>query len=234
MRHHHDVRAALFVTVVALLLVLSAASAPAASTSLALVGGTIYYSPTDAPIANGVVVMRDGKIVAVGPKSAVQIPAGTETLDCTGSTITAGFWNSHVHFMERKWSDAAKIPPAELTRELQGMLTQYGFTNVFDTGSMLENTRAIRDRIESGEVLGPRIRTTGPIIYPKGGAGTPEILDVIGFMHSSMPEVSTPDEARAAAKQSLDGGSDAIKLYAALWYPPFTALPEDAMRAAVD
>ncbi len=233
MRHHYDVRAALVVTTVALL-VLSAASAPAASTPLALVGGTIYIAPNDAPIADGVVLMRDGKIVAVGAKSSVQIPPGTETLDCTGSTITAGFWNSHVHFMERKWSDAAKIPAAELTRELQGMLTQYGFTNVFDTGSVLENTRAIRDRIESGDVLGPRIRTTGPIIYPKGGAGTPEILDVIGFMHSSMPEVATPDEARAAAKQSLDGGSDGIKLYAALWYPPFTALPEDAMRAAVE
>ena len=220
--------------VIAVAVVLSAASAPAASTSLALVGGTIYFSPTDAPIANGIVVMRDGKIVAVGPKLSVQIPPGTETLDCAGSTITAGFWNSHVHFMERKWSDPAKIPAAELTRELQGMLTQYGFTNVFDTGSVLENTRAIRDRIESGEVLGPRIRTTGPIIYPKGGAGTPELLDVIGAMRSSMPEVSTPEEARAAAKQSLDGGSDGIKLYAATWYPPFAELPEDAMRAAIE
>jgi hypothetical protein len=57
-------------------------------------------------------------------------------LDCSGLTITAGFWNSHVHFFERKWANAATIPAPELTRQLQEMLTRYGFTSVFDLGSM--------------------------------------------------------------------------------------------------
>jgi len=80
-----------------------------AGDSLALVGGTIYSSPTDAPVRNGVVLIRNGKIAGIGIRGQVKIAQGTKILDCTAHTITAGFWNSHVHFMERKWSEAASI-----------------------------------------------------------------------------------------------------------------------------
>src|SRR5881394_1062385 len=118
---------------------------------LALTGGTIYTSPDAEPIRNGIVVIERGKITAVGPAST-PIPQTAQALDCSGCTITAGFWNSHIHFFERKWADAAAIPPEELTGQLQDMLTRYGYTSVFDIGSMWENTRALRGRIESGEV----------------------------------------------------------------------------------
>lgn len=80
------------------------------------------------------------------------------------SPITAGFWNSHVHFIERKWANVSAIPADELTEQLRSMLTRYGFTSVLDTGSMWENTRRLRDRVESGELPGPRIRSTGEIL----------------------------------------------------------------------
>lgn len=106
------------------------------TSQLALVGGTIYVSPTEDPIRDGVVLTRDGKITAVGKRASVRITPGIETIDCSGSTITAAFWNSHVHFLQRKWADAATLPESELTRQLQAMLTRYGFTSVFDTWSM--------------------------------------------------------------------------------------------------
>src|SRR4030095_7742557 len=128
---------------------------------VALVGGTIYVSPMAEPIRDGVVLIRDGKIAAVGGRKLVKVPHNAKLLDCSGRTITAGFWNSHVHFFERKWLDVAAIPAPELGRQLQDMLTRYGFTSVFDIGSRWENTRQLRNRIESGEVPGPRIRSTG-------------------------------------------------------------------------
>src|SRR5207237_1327960 len=70
---------------------------------LALVGGTIYVSPTEEPIRDGVVVINNGKIADVGTRRQVNIPQPAQVVDCAGRTITAGFWNSHVHFMERKW-----------------------------------------------------------------------------------------------------------------------------------
>ena len=142
---------------------------------LALVGGTIYASPTEEPIRNGVILIDGAKIVAVGRRASVRVPRGISVIDCTGSTITAGFWNSHLHFLERKWTDAATLPASELKRQLQSMITQYGFTSVFDTWSMWENTRRLRDRIESGEIAGPRIRSTGQAMFPKGAAATPQM-----------------------------------------------------------
>ena len=73
--------------------------------------------------------MQDGKIAAVGPRASVQVPAAAERIDASGLTITAGFWNSHVHLVQRKWRDAAKVPrKAELAAQLREMLTRYGFT----------------------------------------------------------------------------------------------------------
>jgi len=201
---------------------------------LALVGGTIYTSPADAPMSNGVVLIQDGRIAAVGQRNAVQIPQGTKTLDCSGLTIAAGFWNSHVHFLERKWADAASIPAAELTGQLQAMLTRYGFTSVFDTGSMWENTRRLRDRIESGEVLGPRIRSTGEILFPPGGTPPDLVFNITGAMKFPLPEVRSAAEAATTSRTLLDAGTDGIKLYAATWAPPIVALSEDVIRAAVD
>ena len=93
----------------ALLLTLCGAVSPAQTRSLALACGTIYPDPSAAPIRDGVVLIRDGRIAAVGGRGTVQVPNGTDTIDCTGLTITAGFWNSHVHFTERKWANAARI-----------------------------------------------------------------------------------------------------------------------------
>ena len=217
----------------AALLALSAV-APAQTRALALVGGTIYADAAAPPLRNGVVLIRDGTIAAVGTRGAVQVPNGAETIDCSGLTITAGFWNSHVHFTERKWANAARVGAPELASQLQGMLTRYGFISVFDTGSMWENTKRIRDRIESGEVAGPRIRSTGEILEPPGGTPPDLVLDITGAMHVKLPEVAGAADARAAAGALLDAGVDGIKLYAQTWAPPIVVMPPDAVRGAVD
>jgi imidazolonepropionase-like amidohydrolase len=198
------------------------------------VGGTIYADAAAPPLRNGVVLIRDGTIAAVGTRGAVQVPNDAETIDCRGLTITAGFWNSHVHFTERKWGNAARVGAPELASQLQGMLTRYGFTSVFDTGSMWENTKRIRDRIESGELAGPRIRSTGEILEPPGGTPPDLVLDITGAMHVKLPEVAGAADARAAARALLDAGVDGIKLYAQTWAPPIVVMPSDAVRGAVD
>jgi cytosine/adenosine deaminase-related metal-dependent hydrolase len=200
---------------------------------LALVGGTIYVSPTEEPIRNGVVLINDRKIVAVGTRGHVKIPQSTQLIDCSGRTITAGFWNSHVHFIERKWANARNIPADELRFQLQEMLTRFGVTSVFDTGSDWQNTRAIRDRIEAGEVVGPKILSTGPILYPKGAADTLDAqLQILGFMKFSLPEINNAAQAHDEAAKLLDAGTDGIKLYAVPFFAPTISIPESAIAAA--
>jgi hypothetical protein len=85
------------------------------------------------------------------------------------------------------------------------MLTRFGVTSVFDTGSDWQNTRTIRDRIEAGEVAGPKIRSTGAILYPKGVADTADAqLQILGFMKLSSPEINDAVEGRDEAKKLLD------------------------------
>jgi imidazolonepropionase-like amidohydrolase len=105
---------------------------------------------------------------------------------------------------------------------------------VFDTGSPWENTRRIRERIESGEVAGPRIRSTGEGLLGKGWLPPDVVLRTLGIMLFPLPEVADAAEARAASKKILDGGTDGLKLFAAAQFPPFATLPGEAIRAAVD
>jgi imidazolonepropionase-like amidohydrolase len=210
-----------------------AAGQPArTSTQLALVGGTIYTGPTEEPIRGGVVVIQDGKIAGVG--ASVQVPRNVPTVDCSGMTITAGFWNSHVHFFERKWANAATIPAPELERQLQDMLTRYGFTAVFDLGSMGENTRQLHDRIESGEVPGPRIRSTGEALVAPGSVPADAAMRMLGYMTFRNPEISDAAQATTAARKLLDAGVDGIKVHLQPPPPPNPRFPESAVQAAVN
>jgi imidazolonepropionase-like amidohydrolase len=192
--------------------------AAAQTAPLALTGATVYPAPDQPAIRNGVILLRDGRIASIGPRASVAVPPGTDTLDCTGLTVTAGFWNSHVHFGERKWARAAELPAAEASEQLRQMLTGHGFTHVFDTGSPLENTLALRRRIAAGEIEGPAILTTGDIIWPKGGVPSLAVMTALGFMAEPQDEVATPAEAAARARERLDGGADGIKVYAATWF----------------
>jgi imidazolonepropionase-like amidohydrolase len=163
--------------------------------------------------------------------SSVRVPKGTPVLDCRGGTITAGFWNSHVHFFERKWANAAAISTEELGAQLVAMLTRYGFTSVFDLGSDMGNTLAIRRRIDSGEVPGPRIRTTGTgLIAVNPGIPSDAVLGVLGVMKAAVLEIASPPDAAAAARKLLVAGTDGIKMFASA--PSGAVLPDGAIAAA--
>src|SRR2546421_1412987 len=111
------------------------ASAPANAQTLALVGGNVYAAPDAAPLADAIVIASDGVITAIGSRSDVQIPADARVIDCTGKTVVAGFWNSHVHFTQAAWNNAGSAPAAPLAEHMQAMLTRWGFTTGWDVGS---------------------------------------------------------------------------------------------------
>src|ERR1700739_2175487 len=180
---------------------------------LALVGGTIYPAPFQPPISNGVVLIENGKIIKVSAKANLQFPPDGETIDCTGRTIVAGFWNSHVHFTEPKWENAANLPATQLTKQLQEMLTRYGFTSVVDTGSLLPNTVAIRARIESAQVSGPHILTAGSPLFPKDGIPYYVLDNLPPELVKMLDQPATPEEAVRVVDEHVANGADIIKLF---------------------
>jgi imidazolonepropionase-like amidohydrolase len=196
---------------------------------LALAGGTVYSDPFAEPIAGGTVLIDGAKIAAAGTQ--LQPPTDARVLDCSGCIVTAGFWNCHVHFFERKWANAARIPADELSEQLRSF-TRFGFTHVFDLGSSWDNTRVIRDRIASGEVDGPAIFTTGEIVVPPGAVPPEPVLRVLGTMAVAAYEVETAEESARAARAILAQGVDALKIFAS-GNAPAQKLSPKALHAAV-
>lgn len=182
----------------------------AVGADLALVGATVYPAPTAAPVRHAVILVRNGRIVAIGPQSTVKIPAGTQRIDCTGKFVTAGFWNSHVHIFTPGLLHAGTANAADLDAELAAMLNRWGFTTVFDLASVLENTLVLRRRIDSGEVRGPRILTVGEPLWT---AVPVYVVDYLAANHIVMDTVSTSAEAVAIVQEHARLGANGIKLF---------------------
>jgi imidazolonepropionase-like amidohydrolase len=201
----------------------------AAESVTALVGGRVQAAPETMAIADGVVVIRDGLIADVGRRADVRVPAGARVIDCAGGTVTGGFWNSHVHFMQPVWSEAATAPAERLTAGLRAMLTSYGIVRVLDTGSILANTQALRRRIESGELPGPAIMMASGSLVPVGGS--PYYI-----LPARLPEATSVSAVAAMVEATLDRGAEGIKLFTGSSAAPTTivVMPVELVRAATE
>ena len=114
------------------------------------------------------------------------------------------------------------------------MLTHSGFSSVVDLGSYIVTTSALRRRIASGEVLGPRIFTAGSGIYPP--AGVPYYLSNLPpEVRASLPQPSTPAEAAALVQQNIVAGADVLKLFTGSYVARghVQPMPLDVARTAV-
>lgn len=179
-----------------------------------LTGMRLYPSPDDAPIDDAWVYVEGGKIKAVGPMSSPPPADATPMEACSGGVITAGFQNSHVHFTHDSFADAATRPAEDVSAAFERMLTGFGFTTVVDTGSNPANTLPMRDRIERGEIRGPRILTVGAPLYPKDGIPF-YLRDLPPEYLSKLPQPREAGEATALVRGNLEGGADATKLFIA-------------------
>jgi imidazolonepropionase-like amidohydrolase len=189
------------------------ASLQSHASGLALVGAKIYLSPSEPPIESGTILVHSGHILSVGPIAKIKVPRGTTVIDCKGLFVIAGFWNSHVHILLPGLLHSENLSSEQITSQLQEMLTRWGFTTVFDIASVLQNTNLIRHRIESGEVKGPRILTTGEPFWEKGG--TPiYVKRFLEANHISIPEVETSAQAQERVRQQIRDGADGIKIFA--------------------
>ena len=233
MRTYHQ--GLLVIVIVAVVAVLAQAQSAPVERSLVLTGARIYPSPRERAIERGAVVIRNGRIVYVGGRNDRQVPDDATVIDCTGQVVTAGFWNSHVHFTDARWARAPTMPAAALSEQLQRMVVRYGFTSVFDSGSYWPITSALRSRIGRAELTGPRILTSGEILFPREGALPPSMLASLGMIVGEMPQVDTPASASTVARTLLDRGADAIKVYLATWWTdPAVRMSPAIVRAIAD
>jgi imidazolonepropionase-like amidohydrolase len=199
---------------------------------LAIQNVKIYPSPEASAIARGTVLVRDGRIVAMG--EGVSIPPESEVISGEHRVLTAGFWNAHVHFTEAKWRSVARTSPATLNTQLREMLTSRGFTTVVDAGSDPRVTFRLRRRIEVMELLGPSIYTAGPSVFPP--RGIPYYLrDTLPFwLRGFVPQPSTARAAARITERNIARGADLLKLFTGSYVArgKVATMPEPIARAA--
>jgi len=190
--------------------VMALTARPALAEDFAIRSAKVYVSPTARPIDDCTIIIRNGKIAALGRH--LKTPRGMRVLDARGKVAVAGFWNSHVHILTHDLLHADSKPPAELSRTLGAMLNRWGFTTVFDLASMLSNTTTVRKLIERGVVDGPNILTVGEPFYPPNG--TPGyIRQFLKDEHIAAPISVGVPQVLARERYELAHGADGVKLF---------------------
>jgi len=156
----------------------------------AITGATVVDLANGRDIPNAVLLIEGDRIKAIGSASEVAVPAGADVIRADGKWLLPGLMNMHVHL-------GLKLPGAagdSLTNEtdVEEVLRMAGnarlsllsgVTTVRLVGEDHGTDFALRRAIESGEVMGPRIKTAGEVIIPTGGHGSMEADGPYGFAH---------------------------------------------------
>jgi Tol biopolymer transport system component len=109
-------------------------------------------------IENGAIVIKDNRIVEIGPSGQVKAPPGARVIDVSGKTIMPGIVDVHAHI----WP-AWDIHKTQVWEYLANLA--YGVTTTRDPQTATTDILAYRDLVESGQMLGPRVYGTGPGVF---------------------------------------------------------------------
>ena len=201
-------------------------------------------------IDRAVLLVREGRIVAIGPD--LPIPEGATVVDLGDAIVVPGLIDSHTHLLLRfdpglgdenanfltmlstLGPDGRVLLGAAMAREM----LEAGFTTVRDLGnSGPHGAVALRDAIRSGWVPGPRLIVSTRAIAPPGGQFGR--LTVLGrpFAREEYVEVTGVDAARAAVREAVFDGASVIKVIVdgtvSLSLAELEAIVDEAHRAGV-
>ncbi|GIU44867.1 amidohydrolase family protein [Shewanella algidipiscicola] len=138
--------------------------------TIAFVGGQVITMEDDKVIDNGVVIIKDNKIVAVGD-ATTEIPAGAEVIDIKGKTLMPGLFDAHAHGAQGE----SEIIPQQ-NWELYSNLS-LGVTSIHDPSNDTTEIFAASEQQKAGNIAGPRIFSTGTILYGANAPGYTSHID---------------------------------------------------------
>ena len=145
-------------------------------------------------IDDGVVVVTGGRIVAVGKRGAVAIPAGAKTIDVTGKTIIPGLVDAHAHGPQ----GSDELVPQQNWSLVQNLAL--GTTTIHDPSSRSAEIFPAAAMQRAGLILGPRIFSTGEIVY---GAKAADVY----------AQIDSLDDALAHVRRLKAQGAHSVKNY---------------------
>lgn len=166
------------------------------SGTVALTGARIVTMAGDngGIIDHGVIVIQGNRIAAVGPRGEVSIPAGAATVDVTGKTIIPGLIDAHAHGPQ----GSDELVPQQNWSLLQNLAL--GTTTIHDPSSRASEIFVASEMQRAGMILGPRIFSTGEIVY---GAKAADVY----------AEINNLDDALAHVRRLKAQGGNSVKNY---------------------
>jgi imidazolonepropionase-like amidohydrolase len=167
---------------------------------IALVGATVIDGGGGEPLRDATIIVRDGRIEAIGPRGDVDVPRGADEIDVSGRFIIPGLIDAHGH--TARWT---------LLRYLA-----YGVTSVRDVHGTSDSVHALRDGALLGTYRSPRIYIAGAM------------LDAAPTTYDDALPVGTPADARRAVDQLTVSGVDFVKGYTRLTPPMIEAAIAEA------
>ena len=126
--------------------------------SAVLRGARVITMRGDEVIENADIVVRNNRIVGVGARGQVPVPGDAQVIDVAGKTIVPGFVDTHSH-MWPTWG----IHKTQVWMYLANLA--YGVTTTRDPQTSTTDVITYGDLVESGEILGPRVYSTGPGVF---------------------------------------------------------------------
>lgn len=170
---------------------------PAANPVYAFVDVTVIPMDRERVLEHQTVIVRDGRIEAMGPADRTSVPSGAARVDGHGRFLMPGLAEMHAH-----------VPSdPDYAREVLFLYMAHGITTI---RGMLghPNHLTLRAQVNAGEILGPRLWTSGPSVNGRS--------------------VPTPDVARRVAREQGAAGYDFIKIHPGLTRETFDALDRTA------
>ncbi len=199
------------------ILLVSGGSEPGQAQQLAIVGGYLIDGQEGVPIRNSVILVEGDRITHVGTVSDTEIPAGARVIDANGYTVMPGLNEAHGHLLlsghgiydeyfpryQGRWREIMQISARQFLMA--------GVTTVRDLGAPLDDVLWIRDEIEAGRVLGPRLIVSGPFLQKTlpAARGTRYDMETQAFVRWT---VDGPEDAARKARQLIDAGVDLLKV----------------------
>jgi imidazolonepropionase-like amidohydrolase len=154
----------------------------------AFTGARVIDGTDRTPIDNATIVVRGGKIVAVGPGASVTVPAGAERIALTGKHVIPGLVNAHGHVGNTVGMEQGKYSADNVLRDLR-TYAAYGVTTVYSLGDDQEAGFKARDTQNVPTLDRSRLYVAGPVLAPK-----------------------TPDEARKQVGEVAAMKADIVKI----------------------
>ena len=129
-------------------------------------------------VENPVVLIQQNKIMEVGPATSVKIPEGATVIDLKNLYLLPGLIDAHVHLA---WAQQGGTGVAGADDAEKTLLA--GFTTVRNPGSTGKTDLLLRDAIEHGKEIGPRMFVAGPALGAKEGV-CDQVFAGEGVVHS--------------------------------------------------